>query len=89
MVRVCEPTYNKKYLEDAGIAVHDWVFPDGESPPADVVNDWLRLIDRKLLGKKNAEDGGGRKLSQDSNPCSSTIGTLAAIGCHCVAGLGR
>ena len=44
MVRVCEPTYNKAALEDQGICVHDWSFPDGEGPSEAIIGDWLRLV---------------------------------------------
>lgn len=44
-MRVCEPTYNKRTLEDARIRVHDWLFPDGEGPSDAIIGDWLRLVD--------------------------------------------
>lgn len=45
IVRICEPTYPREIVESAGIKVHDWVFPDGESPPVHVINSWLALVD--------------------------------------------
>jgi protein tyrosine phosphatase type 4A len=46
LVRVCEPTYAKESVEQKGIIMHDWVFPDGEAPPASVVHNWLTLINQ-------------------------------------------
>lgn len=45
VVRICEPTYPKEIVESAGIKVHDWVFPDGESPPSHIIEAWLALVD--------------------------------------------
>ncbi|KAG0332808.1 Protein tyrosine phosphatase type IVA 1, partial [Podila humilis] len=42
VVRVCEPTYGTAALDERGI--HDWPFTDGEGPPTQVINDWLRLV---------------------------------------------
>lgn len=57
VVRLCEPTYSKEIVEAAGIKVHDWVFPDGESPPAEVIDKWLHLVD-SVTGKG---DGVGKE----------------------------
>jgi protein tyrosine phosphatase type IVA len=45
IVRICEPTYPREIVESCGIKVHDWVFPDGESPPVHIIESWLRLVD--------------------------------------------
>ena len=45
IVRICEPTYPKEIVESSGIKVHDWVFPDGESPPSHIIEAWLALVD--------------------------------------------
>lgn len=52
-VRVCEPTYNKATLEAQGVAVYDWVFPDGDAPPEQVIRDWLSLVDRVFTADPN------------------------------------
>ncbi|KAI8375920.1 protein-tyrosine phosphatase-like protein [Radiomyces spectabilis] len=74
VVRCCEATYAKEPLIDKGIQVHDWVFGDGEAPPAAIVEVWLNLIEERF-GKRDAE-----KNTEDHKPCIAT---------HCVAGLGR
>lgn len=74
VVRICEPTYSKEMVESSGIKVHDWVFPDGESPPNHVIESWLSLVDKTKSNNLNNRD----------NPDDSS-----AIAVHCVAGLGR
>lgn len=76
MVRVCEPTYNKEVLVNAGVAVHDWPFPDGGVPPKAVVQNWLQLVDDRF---GNLAEG-GREVKTGQPP---------TIAVHCVAGLGR
>jgi protein tyrosine phosphatase type 4A len=56
VVRVCEPTYSKEIVEAAGIQVHDWVFPDGESPPAEVIERWLSLVDSMAAANERVEE---------------------------------
>ncbi|KAJ1547537.1 Protein tyrosine phosphatase type IVA 1 [Nowakowskiella sp. JEL0078] len=48
VVRVCEPTYDKVVMESRGIKVHDWPFPDGDPPPAHVVEAWLQLVNDRF-----------------------------------------
>lgn len=45
LVRVCEPTYSSRHLEEAGIVLHSWPFDDGSGPPSDVVKNWLALVE--------------------------------------------
>eukprot|EP00920_Eleutheroschizon_duboscqi_P014047 GHVT01032839.1.p1 GENE.GHVT01032839.1~~GHVT01032839.1.p1 ORF type:complete len:415 (+),score=22.27 GHVT01032839.1:1858-3102(+) len=44
LVRTCEPTYDDRVVQSAGIRVHEIIFPDGEAPPNNVVDDWLEVI---------------------------------------------
>jgi protein tyrosine phosphatase type 4A len=84
IVRVCEPTYSKTNLQKAGITLHEMPYPDGHSPPDDVLDRWLKLVDETFL-------------HPNSNPMSSTKGSTTTasttnsptIAVHCVAGLGR
>jgi protein tyrosine phosphatase type 4A len=85
VVRCCEATYAKEPLAEKGIQVHDFVFMDGEAPPAPIVDAWLQLIEQRFKNNHDAHEqeeeksvdheDNGRKL-----PCIAT---------HCVAGLGR
>jgi protein tyrosine phosphatase type 4A len=45
LVRVCEPTYVATGLEAAGISLHEMPYPDGHSPPKEVLDQWLTLVD--------------------------------------------
>jgi protein tyrosine phosphatase type IVA len=77
LVRVCEPTYSKTAVEDAGISLYDWVFPDGEGPPDAIISQWLELVGKTFSHNEAEKETGEEK---DSIP---------GIGVHCVAGLGR
>lgn len=54
IVRICEPTYPREIVESAGIKVHDWVFPDGESPPSNIIEAWLSLVDAQKSAQDNS-----------------------------------
>lgn len=43
LVRVCEPTYNIAPVTAKGVQVEDWQFVDGQPPPNDVIDKWLKL----------------------------------------------
>ncbi|PHJ21797.1 protein tyrosine phosphatase, partial [Cystoisospora suis] len=45
LVRTCEPTYDEAVVHAAGIQTHELIFPDGEAPPDDVIDEWLDLCD--------------------------------------------
>lgn len=63
VVRVCEPTYSKEIVEAAGIEVHDWVFPDGESPPAEVIERWLSLVDSMAAANERLEEAANHAVA--------------------------
>ncbi|KAF8560702.1 Tyrosine phosphatase type IVA [Paragonimus westermani] len=44
LVRVCEPTYDEKLLEAAGISVVDMEFEDGAPPTDSVIQKWFQLL---------------------------------------------
>lgn len=54
IVRICEPTYPREIVESSGIKVHDWVFPDGESPPSNIIEAWLTLVDSQKAAQDNS-----------------------------------
>lgn len=80
VVRACEPTYDKNALEKFNMKVHDWPFNDGEAPPEHVINDWLNLVEDRLLIPHLRQ----QQASSDATPSAP-----ACIAVHCVAGLGR
>jgi len=52
IVRVCEPTYESQLLREHGIEVMDWQFSDGQVPPKEVIDKWLRLLKETFKGVK-------------------------------------
>lgn len=75
LVRVCEPTYQTGELQNAGIAVHNMEYPDGHSPPKEVIDEWLKVVDQAIYNPNpNGDD------HETASPC---------VAVHCVAGLGR
>ncbi len=74
VARVCEPTYQGAELQTAGITLHDWEYPDGHSPPKEIIDAWLQLVDKTFY----------------STPATGAeTGNKVCIAAHCVAGLGR
>ncbi len=43
VVRACDPSYDREKVEREGVHVHDLAFPDGDPPPAAVIDGFLRL----------------------------------------------
>jgi protein tyrosine phosphatase type 4A len=54
VVRVCEPTYQRAELDAAGIGLHDMEYPDGHSPPKEIIDQWLQLVDRTFFSGGDA-----------------------------------
>jgi len=52
IVRVCDPTYESQLLREHGIEVIDWQFSDGQVPPGEVIEKWLRLLKETFKGVK-------------------------------------
>ncbi|KAJ1985605.1 hypothetical protein H4R33_003904 [Dimargaris cristalligena] len=67
IVRACDATYSKHLLEARNIEVHDWSFPDGAPPPPHIVDQWLRLVQKRF-----EVDG--------SNPHNATIAVHCVAG---------
>jgi protein tyrosine phosphatase type 4A len=44
VVRVCEPSYETRALNEQGIQVLDWEFSDGSPPPNEIRDKWLSLM---------------------------------------------
>jgi len=75
IVRISEPLYEASGVEAAGIHMHEMHFPDGESPPDEIIAQFLELIEERFPQKQ-----------ADVQP---TSGTQPCVVVHCVAGLGR
>lgn len=97
IVRVCEPTYSSLELQKAGIQLHEMPYPDGHSPPDEVLDNWLRLVDERFIHSKIAtgspsitSDGTKHTANGDSATESyPNTNNKPTIAVHCVAGLGR
>lgn len=93
VVRVCEPTYDAEDLRRLGFNVHEWPFPDGESPPQSVLDKWFALLDTvfNTSAYKHRPDPDSDAASSDSDfsPLGSPDQSGETIAVHCVAGLGR
>jgi protein tyrosine phosphatase type 4A len=74
-VRVCEPTYCKEQMEERGIAVYDWVFPDGEAPPELVISDWLSLVNQ-VFGSPSSP---GQGLGCIATHCVAGLGRAPVL----------
>lgn len=73
VVRVCEKTYASAELQAAGIAVHEMEYPDGHSPPQDVIDKWLELIDARYYDKTVVpRTGAGGKVTNGATATAST-----------------
>lgn len=44
IVRISEPSYSKAEVEAAGISLHEMYYPDGSSPPLDVITRWVQVL---------------------------------------------
>lgn len=101
LARLCQPTYNSQPVIQAGIKFYEMPFDDGKSPPKNIVNAWLSLVDEVFPDKKKQQHD--QQQEENGNGTSSSSadrnGRLVAdrngnnipptIGVHCVAGLGR
>jgi len=79
LVRVCEPTYQTGELTTAGITAHNMEYPDGHSPPPDVIDKWLHVVDKVFYPEKDNQTNTDQE-HEKTKPC---------VAVHCVAGLGR
>jgi len=79
LVRVCEPTYQTGELTTAGITAHNMEYPDGHSPPPDVIDKWLHVVDKVFYPEKDNQTNIDQE-HEKTKPC---------VAVHCVAGLGR
>ncbi|KAF9155724.1 Protein tyrosine phosphatase type IVA 1 [Linnemannia schmuckeri] len=85
VVRCCEPTYRTASLLAEHIMVHDWPFRDGAVPPANIIKNWLQLVDSRIVRRLRQQQlSGSPTISEEED--EALVPTIAV---HCVAGLGR
>lgn len=68
IVRISEPSYSKEEVENAGIALYEMYYPDGQSPPPEIISRWLEIVSRTF-----------DKKSKDEKPCIA-IHCVAGLG---------
>lgn len=52
IVRACEErSYDAAEVETAGLAVHEYNFPDGAPPPDEVIQQWMALVNERFPKK--------------------------------------
>lgn len=88
LVRVCEPTYNGVELQKAGITLHEMAYPDGTSPPKEVIDGWLDLVYQRFIRKSSFPEASPSDTNGISNGSVTPL-PEKTIAVHCVAGLGR
>lgn len=99
VVRCCKATYSHSLLNERGIKVHDWIFSDGDPPSANIIDEWLDLIDSRfknevIMYDDEEKDGVCDENSSDDDEynrdrTSPRKKPRPCIAAHCVAGLGR
>lgn len=62
IVRISEPSYSKDEVQNAGIELHEMYYPDGQSPPSEIISRWIKLLSSTFDGLK----------SKDEIPCIAT-----------------
>eukprot|EP01080_Neovahlkampfia_damariscottae_P008479 gene8479-301_t len=55
LVRVCSSEYDKKLFEKNEITVVDLPYDDGSAPPKNIIDQWLKLIDKVFPRDSKAE----------------------------------
>merc|ERR1719231_555038 len=68
IVRISEPSYSAKDVQASGVNLHEMFYPDGSSPPKDLIDRWVSLV--------SATFGDGK---QDPLPCIA-IHCVAGLG---------
>ena len=48
LVRTCEKTYDDAMILEEGIKIIELSFPDGNSPPKDIIKKWLKIVKDNL-----------------------------------------
>ena len=73
-------------LQSAGIALHEMAYDDGHSPPENVLNRWLALVEERFFSPSTSAAAAPAKATTTAATKEDEPKTIAV---HCVAGLGR
>ena len=91
LVRVCERTYSTTELQAAGISVYEMEYPDGHSPPQDVIDRWLELVDSRCYDKSVVPRGGTKAAAvapqADEQPNGSSKGNAMKTSSHALSNI--
>jgi len=57
VVRISEPSYSTAELQAAGIGLSEMYYPDGSSPPPEIIARWLNLVQTTFASSRGGEEG--------------------------------
>lgn len=83
IVRVCEPTYHGGELQNAGIKLHEMAYEDGHSPPKELIDRWLALVDETFYRSGRSSSSGNadaRKSASNGSDGTATSSVSQQAG---------
>jgi len=61
VIRACESSYDVESLENTGIQVLDFNFPDGSGPPKPILERWLKILHEMYI--EHAKENEGKTIA--------------------------